>query len=667
MLNAPSPPTGSAAIAWRQIERLIEQTSAASHLPAEPHAFYGNLLDGALSALAAAGGAVWLVDQTREWVREVERNGPPAAAKDAFHACERQCVEDVASLGKPRVFLPSESTASGMAGCDLQVFMCPVCVGDACVAVLELFQPPDFPAESRANVIEVLQALAEAAADFHRAFELHLLRRESSQRDRLDAFANAVQRDLDVAAVAFTIANDGRELIGCDRVWVLAAAANSCRTLAVTGCDRVDRAAESVRAMERLAAAVAIGGEPIWVTDRAADLPPTIESRLNDYLDAANSRQIALVPIAPIVADGEKREACEPFAIVAAESFARTNLPAAEFERQLRAVCLRCGAALDHALELQNIPGVSMLRRWARSRTPASRRRQNRWRWIVAGVAGLVAGLSLIPANFSVGGRGTLQPKVRRHVFAPRNAIVDQVFVAEGERVGAGHPLFQLRDPDLDFEHARVVGEIQTTEEQLRRVRAERLRGNAGPTNSPDGERLAGDEETLGKHLAGLRQQRQLLTGERDALRLCSPIDGHVLTWDVANQWQDRPVRQGQRLAEIADTSDEWILELDVTDRDARHAIAARDSNLDGLTVNFLLATDTRTVYEGRVESIALAAESRNGDAPSVRVTVRMLNVGADARKAGASVVARIQCGRRALGYVWLHDTIDVVRKYLWL
>lgn len=667
MLNTPSPPTGPEAIAWRQIETLIERTSTASHLPAEPQTFYGNLMDGAISALAAMGGAVWRIDETREWARAIERNCPSATANDAFRECERQFVEDVAALGKPRAFLPGATSASSVDGSDVQMLMCPVCVGDACLAVLELFQPPDFPEESRTSALEVLKSLAEAAADFHRTFELSQLQRQLAQRDRLDAFADAVQRDLDVAAVAFTIANDGRELIGCDRVWVLTAAANSYRALAVTGCDHIDRAAESVRAMERLATAVATGSEPVWTIDHFADLPPEIESRLQDYLDASQARQIALVPITPTAAVNDDRKSSDPIAVLASETFTNSDLAAEEFKERMRAVCLRCGPVLGHALDLQNTPGVSLLRRWARSRTIALRRRGHTWRWIVAGITAVFAALCLIPASFSVGGRGTLQPKVRRHIYAPRNAVIDQVFVTEGEPVDAGHPLFQLRDPDLDFELARVVGEIQTTEEQLRRVRAERLRSNTSSASSTDGERLAGDEETLGKHLAGLKQQRQLLASQRDALRLCSPIDGNVLTWDIANQWRDRPVQQGRRLVEIADTSEEWILELDVTDRDARHVIAAREATDDDVIVSFLLATDLKTVYEGRVENIALAAQPRNGDTPTVRITVHMLNVSEDARKAGASVVARIQCGRRALGYVWLHDAIDVVRKYLWL
>jgi hypothetical protein len=108
-------------------------------------------------------------------------------------------------------------------------------------------------------------------------------------------------------------------------------------------------------------------------------------------------------------------------------------------------------------------------------------------------------------------------------------------------------------------------------------------------------------------------------------------------------------------------------LELVVTDRDVRHVLAARETADANLDVGFLLATDLQTIHHGRVEAIALAAESRDGESPSVRITVRVADADPAALKAGASVVARIDCGRRSLGYVWLHDAIDAVRRYMWL
>ena len=36
------------------------------------------------------------------------------------------------------------------------------------------------------------------------------------------------------------------------------------------------------------------------------------------------------------------------------------------------------------------------------------------------------------------------------------------------------------------------------------------------------------------------------------------------------------------------------------------------------------------------------------------------------AARAGGHVSARIHCGRRSVGYVWLHDLIDFARTTFW-
>ena len=149
-------------------------------------------------------------------------------------------------------------------------------------------------------------------------------------------------------------------------------------------------------------------------------------------------------------------------------------------------------------------------------------------------------------------------------------------------------------------------------------------------------------------------------------MRLSSPIAGEVLTWDVANRWQNRPVRQGERLVEIADMAGEWELDLEVADRDVQHLLAAQQELGENASVRYLLATDLQATYAGQVNRISSTAQHREGESPTVRVTVRVVDSERSALKAGASVVARIECGQRSLGYVWLHDAIDAVRQFLW-
>jgi multidrug efflux pump subunit AcrA (membrane-fusion protein) len=657
-------------VAWRQIEELIERTTIASQRAAEPSEFYRELLDGVVEALAANGGAVWLFHEScgepQEFRLAVQRDFPPASADGAFELLNRQWVGEIAAAGEARAISPSAPIGSAANRAACLLLFCPVRVGARSVAVLELLQSPEMPAAARASALDVLESLAEAAADFHQAHELRVLRAQQDERDRLDAFSLAVQRSLDVPATAFTIANDGRALIGCDRVWVLAVRREVCLALAVSGCDHIDRGAESVRAMERLAAAVAVTAEPVWCLDDANDLAPAVESRLHEYLDKAHARQLAIVPISTTPNEDESGVAAETFAVIVVESFTEA-LPNDQLRRRLSAVCARSATALQHALSLVRIPGVTLLRRVGASRFFMRRSRASRWPWIAALLFVALAAPWFIPADFSVAGRGTLQPKVRRNLFAPRDAIVDKMLVTQGDAVAEGAVLIQLRASDLDYEQARLVGEVQAAGEQLRRVRAERVSGDAAnAAGVPNGSRLAAEQELLEKRLAGLQSQQQLLQQQQATLRLTSPIAGEVLSWDLANRWNNRPVRQGERLVEIADMAGEWELELEVADRDVQHLLAAQQDLGENATVRYLLATDLQTTYKGRVDRVSTSAEHREGESPTVRVTVRVLDTERSALKAGASVVARIECGQRSLGYVWLHDAIDAVRQFLW-
>ena len=93
---------------------------------------------------------------------------------------------------------------------------------------------------------------------------------------------------------------------------------------------------------------------------------------------------------------------------------------------------------------------------------------------IAAAIAGGIAALVLVPADFNVEAPGTMQPVVRRDVFAPRSGIVDEVLVEHGADVKAGEPLVRMRDPALELELKRVDGELETAQRQLDAVRATR-------------------------------------------------------------------------------------------------------------------------------------------------------------------------------------------------
>src|SRR5690606_5960269 len=112
---------------------------------------------------------------------------------------------------------------------------------------------------------------------------------------------------------------------------------------------------------------------------------------------------------------------------------------------------------------------------------------------------------------------------------------------------------------------------------------------------------------------------------------------------------------RGQALLTVADLDGPWILELRVADDRAGHVLEAR-SKQDDLEVTFLLASDPQHEYQGRITDVALATELDEAHDSALRVTVEFPKRDVPGLRPGATAIAKIHCGRRSLGYVWLHD-----------
>jgi multidrug efflux pump subunit AcrA (membrane-fusion protein) len=286
-----------------------------------------------------------------------------------------------------------------------------------------------------------------------------------------------------------------------------------------------------------------------------------------------------------------------------------------------------------------------------------------------------VVALVLVPADFRIDSPGTLQPVVRRDVFAPRGGLVDEVLVNHGTVVAVGEPLVRLRDPALDLDLKRVDGELQTTQRQLDAVRATRTDRQVRDAQAADAYRLSAEERELQQRLTNLRHELDLLNREREALVVTSPIAGRVLSWDISHRLIARPVERGEVLATVADLSAEWQLELEVPDDRIGYVLAAQHAIRPDLPVRFRLSSDDREQHAGQILEVSQTADvnvSERDAAPSPTVLVKValddLQLSEAALRElrpGVSARAQIHCGRRSLGYVWLHDFWDAALEWL--
>jgi multidrug efflux pump subunit AcrA (membrane-fusion protein) len=643
---------------WHELEDLLDELAEVSKSGTSAGEFYRLLAERLVGALGVSGAAIWTgrPDELRLEYQVNLTTGATLPSAEAL-APHQPPLEEALRTRQPRVVPPGGATTAWL------VFH-PFAVGSTTGAI-ELVERREMTAAGGRNYVQILHAVVELVEDFHRHRELGELRGRAETWRQFDRFALRVHESLDVDQTAFLIANDARRLIGCDRVSVLVRHGNKYRATAASGVDSLDRRAKSVALLERLAGRCAAAGETVWYHEGVRDIPAEIEQPLDAYLDESHARTLVVVPLCEPRAEGDSR-AARVIGVLAAEQFQATAAPV-ELRERVAAVSEHSAAALANALVYSRLPLARLGRALAKVRWLAEARQLPKTALALAGIAAVAAALVLVPADFNVEAKGTFEPRLQRDVFAPDDGIVERLLVDHGRKVRAGEPLVELRQPELDLEFRRVAGETQTAEKKLAAVRAERLENApAGPDARRRPHELAAEEEELKELLKGLAEQKKLLDAQRADLVVRSPIDGEALTWNIKQLLEARPVERGQALLTIGDLSGPWVLELDVPDDRAGFVLEARENLKRDLDVSFRPVAEPGSEFHGRIVDVALSTELDELNEPKVLVTVDFDKQAVSGLRPGATALAHVHCGRRSIGFVWLHDLYHYVQSLWW-
>ena len=120
------------------------------------------------------------------------------------------------------------------------LLVAPVVTHDETLAVVEIYQRPSELPTAPEGYLRFLAAVCELAADYERGRQITQLREQAGAGLEIDRFSQAVHASLNVRRVAYTIANDGRVLAGCDRLSVALARGRRCRLMSISGVDRLN-------------------------------------------------------------------------------------------------------------------------------------------------------------------------------------------------------------------------------------------------------------------------------------------------------------------------------------------------------------------------------------------------------------------------------------------
>jgi len=490
-------------------------------------------------------------------------------------------------------------------------------------------------------------------------------------RSDIDQYAHEVHGSIDFKETAVRVANEMRRVLDCDRVSVLLRNGSRYQIVAISGQPSVNRRSNAVKLLSRLAARTLKTNRRFWYPD-PTPLPPQIETPLNDYLTTAATRSMAILPIFDRVENEEsareqrvskrKRDPKVVAGVVVEYSGEQWELQAVGPSIDMAA--RHAGDAIRNALAHKQLFLYPLWRMLGKSSVVVAARNLPKTLLAIAAAMLLTAVLCLFPVDFTLPCDGVLQPQQRAKIYAAAVGRVSSIDIQHGETVAADQVLLRLGNEDIEVELETVNAEIKRQQQRLQQnktARSSKRDSNGAPS-------IDDNAETIEAELNTLNRRRDILTSKSQKLNITSPIDGHVITWDVENRLKDRPVSPGDSLLEVVSVEGSWQLELQLPDRRVGHFLRARgeqDKNEDDdLKVSYQLASEPGVTFHGHVRDYSQSSQVTADQQQTIRVLVEVDSADLKQLKyVDGGVTAKIHCGRRSLGYVWLHDVGEFIQS----
>ncbi|HMO13975.1 MAG TPA: HlyD family efflux transporter periplasmic adaptor subunit, partial [Pirellulaceae bacterium] len=665
-----------------QIRALVEEIAELSQANCDKIEFYEGFLMRCTQAMASIGGAIWEIEDgsiTLQYQINLARTQLVDEETRNAHSrlISRKLVEGEACL----VAANSGGEAAGQQAnpTDHLLVLAPLKVNQRIVGIVEIFQRTDSGPATQRGYLRFLEQMSAHANTYLSSYQL----RQYEERQRLwltlDQFVRNVHLSLSLNETAFAIANEGRRVIDCDRVSLAMIRGGKMQTQVVSGLDSIERRADQIKRLNRLIQEVTRAQHPLWYAGDDTQLPPQIERCLHDYVDLAHSKVVGIIPLRKRELPKLKRneatvnEQTPPGAVFAAlviEKLADESMPASLIKRT-EAVADHASLALTNATAHNSILFAPLWQWLGQCSVIVSARNLPKTLLISAVLITAILAMCFVPYPFTLGSSGNLTPTTTHKIFALTDGTLTELHVPDDpdEIVQPNQLLAVLANPDLQREIQSLEGEINQTIEQIDKYN--RIQTTA--SDQLEASRIMGDRAEAQERLLSLQEQVKLKKVEAQNLQVFAPHAGRIIDWKLRENLLRRPISRGQNLMTLVDPQTDWHIELELPERRTVHLFEAlkQPAALEQIVVTFTLASYPGTTFTGKIIEIdrRLDVHSENNNTLKLIVAFDKSLIPRDLLREGTRVNAKVEVGKRSIGYVWLHELFETIQSQLmfWL
>jgi hypothetical protein len=667
-----------------QIHKLVAEIADLAESDVQPAEFYVEFLNRAVAALLASGGAFWLMDGRGglrlQYQVEFAQTGlldgrVKTAPHDALLGCMIQASQ--AQIIPPGAMIEGVPQASNPT--NLALIIAPLIVDKQVVGLLEILMDPNRRAAQQKSTLRFVGDLCDLAGNYLKNRQMRQMMSQQRLWNQLEGFTHNVHGSLDLKETAYAVVNDGKKLVGCDRLSVAMKISGRTMVEAVSGQEVVEQRSNLVRDLTKLCKVVIRSGEDLVYTGSTDGFAPDIRDALELYVDESGSKVVVVTLLhKPEQEEGAEHKEKVPFGCLIAEQIGDEVAPT-DMHARTEVVSRHASTALWNSQEHHKIFLKPMLKamgspwRILRGRTLA------KIGAVLGAILLLIGALYFVPCTLTIEGRGELLPEDRRTVYAPIAGIIIEVPVEHGDVVKKGDVIARLDSKELQKELKKLIADRDKALSQKRIAEIQDQKASYSQADQDMQYQIKSQlaESTL--TYKSTKEQIEIVQDQIDMMTIRAPLDGIITTWEVKKNLLGRPAEIGHELLNIAAVSPDadWLLEVKVPDDDMGPVLAAKSKLQEdiasgkkqpgeALKAYWITATDPDHKYEGYVRRIASKAEMDDqkhvdrvtvGFDEAVRREYLSIN---QTLKPGSEVRARIDCGKTRLSYYLLRKVVQV-------
>ncbi len=673
-----------------QIRNMVGEITQLSKLDIPPEEFHSEILPRIVTALAAVGGAIWTVDGRGALslgfqinMQELRLHESESANKKHSRLLYKQLTakEEEAVLVMPHSGGEGDDEAGNPT--DYLLIFCPIRTELETVGLLEIVKRAESNPVAQKGYTKFLGQMGTLVADYYKNRQLRNFNERQTLWTLLEEFTRTIHKTLDLRETAYTVVNEGRRLVECDRVSIALKRGGKCIIESISGQDMVDKRSTQVKLLGKLATAVVRCNEAVWYTGDTSDFAPQVEKAVENYVDESHPKMVAVFPLTKKRLEeaaeediNAREKPLAPFGALIVEQIEDNRIPE-RMKKRVEIVADHACSALGNSLDHNSVFLMPVWRMIGKSKVLVTARMLPKTVSVTLAIIAAICALIFVPWDFNMQCPGNLEPVERRNVYATVAGKIEEVFFDHDDMVQEGDVLAIARNTDLEQKNTQYIGEADVLFQRHESLSKKYQSSRTPHDEKPD---ILAQLDEVREQIKTNELSRELLQIQLGDLKIRAPISGKITKLDVKKELMSRPVVQGDVLLEIANTdrTKPWKLELDMPEKrmgyviDYQNELRKKDPNAE-LDVEFVLASNADVKYKGKVETIHDRAEVRGeagaaGGGNTVRIKVRIIDQEnlPDSLRPGTGCQAKVKCGKRPVGFVLFHEAIAYVQRNIW-